>query len=49
MFNRHTNKVMFDMVNKFLIMLYPDWAIRLIGLVSDGACNMTGRIASVAI
>ncbi len=49
MFDRHTDEVMFDMVSKFLIMLYLDWMIRLIGLASNGAHNMTSRIASVAI
>jgi hypothetical protein len=47
MFNRQTNKVMFDMVNKFLSMLYPNWMICLIGLASNGACNMTGHIVSI--
>jgi hypothetical protein len=48
MFDRHTDEVMFDMVSKFLIMFYLDWMIRLIGLASNGAHNMTSRIASVA-
>jgi hypothetical protein len=48
MFDRHTDEVMFDMVSKFLIMLYLDWTIRLIGLASNGAHNMTGRVASIA-
>jgi branched-subunit amino acid transport protein len=47
MFDRHTGKVMFDMVAKFLNVLCPDWRIRLIGVASDGARNMTGRVAGV--
>jgi hypothetical protein len=47
MFDRHTRDIMSTMVNKFLIVLYPDWTIRLLGLMSDGACNMTGRVAGV--
>ncbi|CAM6015847.1 unnamed protein product [Sphagnum balticum] len=48
MFDRHISKVMFNMVNKFLTMLYLDWTICLIGLASDGARNMTNRIVSIA-
>jgi hypothetical protein len=47
MFDRHTGKVMFDMVSKFLTVLYPDWTIRLIGLASDGTRNMISRVAGV--
>ncbi|CAM6016713.1 unnamed protein product [Sphagnum balticum] len=47
MFDRHTNEVMFNMVSKFLTVFCPDWTIRLIGLASDGARNMTGRIVGV--
>ncbi len=47
MFDRHTGKVMFDMVSKFLTVLYLDWTICLIGLASDGTRNMTGRVAGV--
>ncbi|KAI2512514.1 hypothetical protein MHU86_1967 [Fragilaria crotonensis] len=42
MFDRHTGEVMFDMVTKFLNVLCPDWKIRLIGVASDGAHDMTG-------
>jgi hypothetical protein len=49
MFNRHTSEVMFNMVSKFLTVFYPDWTICLIGLVFDGACNMTGCVASIVI
>jgi len=47
MFDCHTGDIMSTMVNKFLTMLCPDWTIRLLGLTSDGACNMTGRVTSV--
>ncbi len=40
---------MFDMVSKFLTMLCLDWMTLLIGLVSDGVCNMTGYLDGVAI
>jgi hypothetical protein len=40
---------MSTMVSEFLTVLYLDWTIRLLGLTSNGACNMTGRIASVVI
>jgi hypothetical protein len=35
---------MFDMVAKFLGVIYPDWRIRLLGATSDGARNMTGPV-----
>jgi hypothetical protein len=44
MFDRHTGRVMFDMVAKFLGFICPDWRIRLLGATSDGARNMTGRV-----
>jgi branched-subunit amino acid transport protein len=47
MFDRHTGEVMFTMVNSFLSILCPDWTIRLLGVTSDGARNMTGRVAGV--
>ncbi len=49
MFDRHTGDIMSTMVNKFLIVLYPDWTICLLGFTSDGARNMTGRVAGVVI
>jgi hypothetical protein len=49
MSDRHTNEIMFNMVNKFLTVLCLDWTIRLIGLASDGVCNMTDSVVSVAI
>jgi hypothetical protein len=47
MFDRHTGDIMSTMVNKFLTMLCLDWTIRLLGLTSDEARNMTGRVAGV--
>jgi len=47
MFDRHTGDIMSTMVNKFLIVLCPDWTIRLLGLTFDGARNMSGRVAGV--
>jgi hypothetical protein len=47
MFDCHTWDIMSTMANKFLIVLCPDWTIRLLGLTSDGARNMIGRVASV--
>jgi len=47
MFDRHTWDIMSTMVSKFLTVLYPNWTIRLLGLTSDEAHNMTGRVASV--
>jgi hypothetical protein len=47
MFDRHTGAIMSMMVSKFLTVLCPDWTIRLLGLTSDGACNMTGWVAGV--
>jgi len=47
MFDRHTGDIMSTMVSKFLIVFYSDWTIRLLGLTSNGAHNMTGRVAGV--
>jgi hypothetical protein len=38
---------MSTMVSKLLTVLPPNWTIRLFGLTSNGARNMTGRVASV--
>jgi hypothetical protein len=38
---------MSTMVSKFLTVLCPDWTIHLLDLTSDGARNMTGRVAGV--
>ena len=47
MFDRHAGEVMFTMVNTVLSILCPDWNICLLGVISDGARNMTGRVAGV--
>jgi hypothetical protein len=47
MFDRHTRDIMSTMVSKFLTVLCPNWTIRLLGLTSDEACNMIGRVAGV--
>jgi hypothetical protein len=47
MFDRHTGDIMSTMVNKFLTVFCPDWTIRLLGLTSNGARNMTGRVTGV--
>jgi len=49
MFDRHIGEVMFDMFNKFLTVLCPNWTICLIGLAFKGVCNMTGHIAGIVI
>jgi hypothetical protein len=49
MFDHHTGEIMFDMVNKLLIVFCPDWTIRLIGLVSDGVRNMTDHVTGIVI
>jgi hypothetical protein len=38
---------MFDMVCKFLTVLYPDWTIHLISLASNGARNMTDHVVGI--
>jgi hypothetical protein len=45
--DRHTGEVMHDMINKFLSVIFHHWKIVLLGVVSDGARNMTGRAAGV--
>jgi hypothetical protein len=47
MFNRHTDEVMFQMVVSFLDVLRPGWKVHLLGVSSDGARNMTGRVSGV--
>jgi len=47
MFDRHTGDIMFTMVSKFLTVPCLDWTIHLLGLMSNGARNMTGRVAGV--
>jgi hypothetical protein len=47
MFDWHTGEVMFQMVISFLDVLRPDWKVHLLGVSSDGARNMTGRVSGV--
>jgi len=47
MFDRHTGEVMYKMVATFLNVMCPVWIVRLLGISSDGARNMTGRVAGV--
>jgi hypothetical protein len=47
MFNRHTGEVMFHMVVSFLHILRPGWKVHLLGVSSDGAHNMIGRVSGV--
>jgi hypothetical protein len=47
MFDRHTGEVMYKMVAAFLNVMCPVWTVRLLGISSDGARNMTGRVAGV--
>jgi hypothetical protein len=49
MFDRHIGDIMSTMASKFLTMLCPDWTIRLLGLTSYEAYNMTGWVAGVVI
>jgi hypothetical protein len=47
MFDCHTGDIMSTMVSKFLTVPCPNWTIRLLGLTSDGARNMTGHVVGV--
>ena len=47
MFDWHTCGVMFTMESTFLNVLCPNWNIYLLGVTSDGARNMTDRVAGV--
>ncbi|CAK9871519.1 unnamed protein product [Sphagnum jensenii] len=49
MFDRHTGEVMYKMVATFLNVMCPVWTVCLLGISSDGARNMTGRVAGVVI
>jgi hypothetical protein len=49
MFDRHTGDIMSMMVSEFLIVLCHDWTIRPLGLTSDRARKMTGRVVGVVI
>jgi hypothetical protein len=45
--DHHTGEVMFEMLTNFFGVLCPNWQISMLGVASDGACNMTGRAAGV--
>jgi hypothetical protein len=47
MFNWHTGEVMFQMVVSFLDVLHPGWKVHILGVSSNGARNMTGRVSGV--
>ncbi|KAH9573897.1 hypothetical protein CY35_01G025600 [Sphagnum magellanicum] len=47
MFDWHTGEVMFQMVVSFLDVICLGWKVHLLGVSSDGACNMTGRVSGV--
>jgi hypothetical protein len=47
MFDRHIEKIMFDIVSKFLTMFCLDWMIHFTSLAFDGTRNMTNYIASI--
>ncbi len=47
MFDWHTSEVMFQMVVSFLDVLRPGWKVHQLGVSSDGARNMTGRVFGV--
>ena len=43
MFECHTIKVMFNMVEIFLSVISPDWKENLLAVSTDGAHNITGQ------
>jgi hypothetical protein len=47
MFYAHTANNMFELVCRFLDVITPQWRRQLIGVGSDGANVMTGRISGV--
>jgi hypothetical protein len=47
MFDRHTGENMFNLVDKFLHIICPNWRVKLIGVGSDGANSMTGHLNGV--
>ncbi len=46
--DRHTGEYQFDLVVALLNILAPKWRHQLIGVTTDGASNMTGRISGTA-
>jgi hypothetical protein len=47
MFDRHTGENMFNLVDKFLNIICPNWRVKLIGVGSDRANSMTGHLKGV--
>lgn len=48
LFGSHTGENMFDVVSKVLYSLVgDDWKVKLIGIATDGAANMVGRVSGV--
>jgi len=47
LFVRHTAKILYNLLCKFLDALYPDWRVKLLNASSDGENTMTGRHAGL--
>ena len=41
MFERYTGKVMFNMVDILISVIYPNWKENILTVFTDGACNIT--------
>ena len=48
MFSNHTGRYIFDHAAKRLSVLDPLWRSKIVGLISDGAPNMTGKHKGMA-
>ncbi len=46
-FDRHITVIIFNMLTKFLDMLYANSCAKVIGMSSDGERTMTGRLGSL--
>ncbi|CAM6078315.1 unnamed protein product [Sphagnum tenellum] len=49
LFNRHTVKILYNLLCKFLDVLYPDWRVKLLNASSDDVNTMIGRHAGLII
>jgi hypothetical protein len=47
LFDRHTTEILYNLLYKFLNVLYPDWHVKLLNASSDGENMMIGRHASL--
>jgi len=47
LFYRHTAKILYNLLYKFLDALYPDWRVKLLNVSSDGENLMIGCHASL--